>query len=213
MVFYVWVQRLLGIAKALVHPFLLSLHFLRLFFHSSCHNLHIDRTRELWLDTYMEKYWSGLNNLEKSLSRLNRSLHRSINRVFCPKCHKYGFWTTRKAGKKYYPKYATTDAILLDLYQNIIKMHPDDPYYQGFKSSIRHIRKTFKGSRYRGDEKKELFDREACYHKLYRYKYRYIGHYDPEKYRQQMQDFKSGKRKSRPNGRKWCGPFKLEHQV
>jgi hypothetical protein len=161
----------------------------------------------------MDKYWGDLDNLEKSLSRLERSLHRSQNRVLCPKCDKYGFWTTRKAGKKYYPKYATAVVNTLFLYQNAIKMHPDDPYYQSFKSSIRHIRKTFKGSRYRGDEKKELFDRKACYHQLYRYEYRYIGHYDPEKYKQQMKDFKSGKRKSRPNGRKWCGPFKPIHRL
>jgi hypothetical protein len=146
--------------------------------------------REVWLDTY---------TMEKPTS---------TNRVLCPKCGRYGFRTTRKAGKKYYPKYCTADAILLDLYDKAINMNPNSPEVPGYLSSIEHIKKKFKGSKYRGDEKKDLFDRQTCYHKLYRYRYDYIGHYDSEKYKKEMEDFKAGKRKSRPNGRKWCGPFR-----
>jgi len=32
----------------------------------------------------------------------------------------------------------------------------------------------------------------------------YIGHYDSKKYQEQMQKYKEGKIKSKPNGRKWC---------
>lgn len=110
-------------------------------------------------------------------------------------------------GKKYYPKYVTTDASLLEEYEKFIKSNPKSPDVPGYLSSIEHIKKTFKGSKYRGNEKKELFDRETCYHKLYRYEYGYIGHYDSGKYKKKMEDFKAGKRRSRPNGRKWCGPF------
>lgn len=31
----------------------------------------------------------------------------------------------------------------------------------------------------------------------------YIGHYDEEKYKKAMKKYRSGKLKSRPNGRKW----------
>jgi hypothetical protein len=32
----------------------------------------------------------------------------------------------------------------------------------------------------------------------------YVGHYDSEKYKEQMKKFKAGEIKSRPNGRRWC---------
>jgi hypothetical protein len=32
----------------------------------------------------------------------------------------------------------------------------------------------------------------------------YVGHYDAEKYLEQMDRYRSGMRKSRPNGRRWC---------
>jgi hypothetical protein len=35
----------------------------------------------------------------------------------------------------------------------------------------------------------------------YRY---YVGHYDPDKFKTQMQKYREGKIKTRPNGRKWC---------
>ena len=36
-----------------------------------------------------------------------------------------------------------------------------------------------------------------------KYYYYYVGHYSPEKYKKEMEDFRNGTRKSRPNGRIW----------
>ena len=71
-----------------------------------------------------------------------------------------------------------------------------------------------RGNRFRGEPKKHLVGSEhqiqnatekswyrVSYGKYYQY---YIGHYDPDKYRDQMNDYKAGKRKSRPNGRIEC---------
>jgi hypothetical protein len=32
----------------------------------------------------------------------------------------------------------------------------------------------------------------------------YIGHYDAEKYKEAMKEYRAGRLKSRPNGRRWC---------
>jgi len=118
-------------------------------------------------------------------------------KVLCPVCGEYGFLSRRWVKSSYYPMYCSYD-ILFGL---------------GFG-------KTVRGSRYRGEpqsqydttgytQEQEKMDRYRDRKSLYRITYRkhvhnYIGHYSSEKYREQMQDYKMHKRKSRPNGRKWC---------
>jgi hypothetical protein len=117
-----------------------------------------------------------------------REKKRYKDKVFCPLCGEYGFLTRRWVESSYYPMYVS--------------------YYilSGIGSS------NVRGSRYRGGPKSvyspvevEKIDKKSLYRVTYRrYDHYYVGHYSSEKYHQQMQDYKMHKRKSRPNGRKWC---------
>ena len=78
-------------------------------------------------------------------------------------------------------------------------------------AQVVRLRQTVTGTHFRGRNKKGLIiinEDEGCNDpyktRSGKYYYDYFGHYDPEKYKQEMRDYKSGKRKSRPNGRKWC---------
>jgi hypothetical protein len=71
-----------------------------------------------------------------------------------------------------------------------------------------------KGNRYRGEHLTGLtdslnipqdFDKSSCYRVTYgKYLQYYVAHYDPKKYQKQIKDYKAGRRKSRPNGRREC---------
>jgi hypothetical protein len=126
----------------------------------------------------------------------------------CPKCGEYGFLTKRWVQSSYYPKYASTSCKRLE--EELVKLE-QNPADISKKKNVEFWRSQVKGNRYRLDETKELFDREACY-RVYTQKYTkyYVGHYDKEKYEEQMKQFNKNKRKSKPNGRRWCGPIKYQ---
>ena len=63
------------------------------------------------------------------------------------------------------------------------------------------MRERISGSKYSLSKK----DRDAyVVRSVKRHYYHYIGHYDSAIYQKQMISYKSGKRKTRPNGRTWC---------
>ncbi len=72
------------------------------------------------------------------------------------------------------------------------------------------LKTKVRGIRYRGKSRKYISDYvEEDKKILYRttsdkYGYFYIGHYDAKIYHQKMKDYKNGKIKWRPNGRRWC---------
>jgi hypothetical protein len=123
----------------------------------------------------------------------------------CPKCGQYGFLTKRWVQSSYYPKKASVSCIRLEVALAKLEQNPNDV---SLKEQVQYWRSQVKGVKYRKDEPKELFDREACY-KVFTRKYvkYYVGHYDKERYEEQMKQFKEKKRKSKPNGRRWCGPI------
>ena len=103
------------------------------------------------------------------------------------------------------------DCIRLEEAEFNISRDPNNVLETG---SVLSLRRRIRGHHYRGHseyhligsnkEDKEYFDKETSYRISSRpYFYEYIGHYSPEKYLKEMEDFKRGKRKSRPNGRIW----------
>jgi hypothetical protein len=123
----------------------------------------------------------------------------------CPKCGQLGFLTKKWVRSSYYPKKASVSCMRFEEMWKKLEQNPKDVY---LKKQVEYWRTMVKGNKYRGWEAKELFDREACY-KVFTRKYfkYYVGHYDKEKYEKQMKQFKERNRKSKPNGRKWCGPI------
>ena len=117
----------------------------------------------------------------------------------------------------YYPKKYSMDIDYLEIYERMISKDPSkanaefygrelkcttiNPYPIDMKVGdyIRTERKRISGNRYAEGRKEE-----DAYKVRYKNYYYYVGHYDAAKYRTQMRDYKSGKRKSRPNGRKEC---------
>jgi hypothetical protein len=78
----------------------------------------------------------------------------------------------------------------------------NDPENKHQQEYVNYWRQIVRGHKYRGKEGKkpgETYKVSSRTHWHY-----YIGHYDHEKYKQQMVNYREGKRKSRPNGRKWC---------
>ena len=124
----------------------------------------------------------------------------------CPKCGEYGFLAKRWVRSSYYPKYASASRIRLEEEIAKLEKNPHDPTQ---KKYVKFFRTLVTGSRYRGEEANKLFDRAACYRvftqKYFKY---YVGHYDKKRYEEHMKEFKEKKRKSKPNGRRWCGPIK-----
>jgi hypothetical protein len=80
-----------------------------------------------------------------------------------------------------------------------------DPNDENARAYVDYFRKRIRGNRYRGDRKYEVVDKKSVYMVISdRYYHYYIGHYDPDKYREQMIKYRNGERKSRSNGRRWC---------
>jgi hypothetical protein len=99
--------------------------------------------------------------------------------VICPRCKKQGFLSLRWVRSSHYCK---------------IK-HP----YLPSKYVEKEIVKA------RTDGGKELTKLVKRWYVTYRPSvHPYVGHYNSEKYKKAMEKYKSGKLKSRPNGRKWC---------
>src|SRR5918995_307514 len=104
----------------------------------------------------------------------------------CPKCGRKGTLTRRWVRSSYRPKsFSSSNEIprLMKLGEYVDKM-----------------REQISGSKYSLDKK----DREAYVIRSKKKYYYYIGHYDSDVYQKQMISYKNGKRKSRPNGRRWC---------
>lgn len=99
--------------------------------------------------------------------------------VICPKCDKTGFLTLRWVRSSHYCK---------------IK----HPYLKS-----KHVEKEVINPI--ADEGKELTKSVHRWYVTYTPIWHlYIGHYDAEKYKKAMEKYKSGRLKSRPNGRRWC---------
>jgi len=105
----------------------------------------------------------------------------------------------------------------VDLLERAKEKLTKEPANKQLRTWIRKLRKRVKGVRYRGDSiegiaindiwtaKERRGQKEGNYKVISsKFDYEYFGHYDPKKYREQMEKYKQGLRKSRPNGRKWC---------
>jgi hypothetical protein len=100
------------------------------------------------------------------------------NKVECPRCGKPGFLTLR-------PVYSSHNGLIKIPYkkQKFVKKQIINP------------------AAGKGEEPTKLVNRwRVTYGPFWHF---YIGHYDPEKYKKAMDDYKKGKLKSRPNGRQW----------
>jgi hypothetical protein len=75
---------------------------------------------------------------------------------------------------------------------------------------LERLKTKVTGTKYRGKSRKHISDYvEEDKKILYRttsdkYGCVYVGHYDAKIYQQKMKDYKNGKIKWRPNGRRWC---------
>lgn len=130
----------------------------------------------------------------------------------CPKCGKLGVRKKRWVKSSYYPMYASESCILLEALQHKLSK---DPTNATLRQQISGFGKYVTGDHYRSHsryhlsghdlkEDKEYLRKTKAYRVISsRYSYDYIGHYSHEQYKKQMEAFKQGKRKSRPNGRFW----------
>lgn len=102
----------------------------------------------------------------------------------------------------YYPSYKSE---LCEELEAIKKKLAQNPENKKLAIYLRSLQERITGSKYNNAIKKEELDKGIYYRvgsiKYYHY---YVGHYDPEVYKKQMKDYRNHKRKSRPNGRKWC---------
>lgn len=99
--------------------------------------------------------------------------------VICPRCEKQGFLTLRWVRSSHYCKI-------------------DHPYLPK-----KYVEKEIVKSK--ADGANEVIKTVKRWYVTYRPSiHPYIGHYGEEKYKKAMEKYKSGKLKSRPNGRKWC---------
>ena len=127
-------------------------------------------------------------------------------------CGKKGFLSRRWVKSSYYPMYASKRCAFLNMLEYRLSV---DPSNATVRYQIGRIREDIRGDHYRGDSKyflpghdkkedKEYFDKSTAYRlSSFKFYYDYVGHYSPEKYEKEMNDFRQGKRKSRPNGRIW----------
>ena len=129
--------------------------------------------------------------------------------VICPSCGKKGFLIKRWVESQYYPQFVSLDVQMLEYYQEQVKKNPNNTLLQ-FRLKI-FQEKVKKGIKYRGPIKKFLIKTEEentnnkkdWYRVTYnRYFYYYICHYDKETYNKNMERYRKGELKSRPNGRK-----------
>ncbi len=150
----------------------------------------------------------------------------------CPRCGQNGFLSGRPTRGSYFPKVASVNTMAFESYYTALdKGREISPYLRQRKEASegrvrmfeftgnlfideenncvyeyasttgpgtlgrRHYVKMPQGSK--DKRKKKNFSRgpEIRY---------YVGHYDPKKYHEKMEQYKEGKIKSKPNGRKWC---------
>ena len=138
--------------------------------------------------------------------------------TLCPRCKKPGFRTRRWVRSSYYARYGSIPVIQLQISERKLSNNLTDKRCQ---ERVKMWRERVRGSYYRGKSKKGLIIRgeDEVYNSeennfrtvSEKYYHDYFGHYDREKYKQQMMDYRSGKRKSRPNGRRWCKILKPKY--
>ena len=137
----------------------------------------------------------------------------------CPRCGKRGFRTGRMVGATYYPKYSS---LICEEVKEKRKELAIDRDNKDLKEWLKHFGSRVKGHRYWGTNRSSFADKigrhdfkDQGYYRVTakrKYYYYYFGHYDLEKYQQQMVDYRDGRRKSRPNGRSWCKePARASH--
>lgn len=137
--------------------------------------------------------------------------------IICPKCNKKGFLTKRWVrGSNYFVLYATahefsytpdTEQKYIRVYEYTGNNFNYNDYFHRYEYAcidkktgerlVCHIQ-VDEGSNTRIRKRviEVLRPRKMTYY--------YIGHYDSNKYKEQMQKYKDGKIKSKPNGRRWC---------
>ena len=111
----------------------------------------------------------------------------------------------------YYPQFESITVKMMQFWSERYAKYPDD---KKAKATYQVWSLKVKGNRYRGEHLTGLidslnvphdFDKRSCYRVTYgRYLQYYVAHYDPKKYQIQMEDYKAGRRRSRPNGRREC---------
>jgi hypothetical protein len=91
------------------------------------------------------------------------------------------------------------------------RANPDD---EKAEATYLALNRKIRGNTYRGEHLIGLtdslnvpqdFDKRSCYRVTYgKYLQYYVAHYDPKKYQRQKRDYKAGRLKSKPNGRREC---------
>jgi len=95
----------------------------------------------------------------------------------------------------YYPKYGSVKCYFRKNIRGYVR--GDDKEYRG------RSKKHTSEDEYR--ETQNIRDKKSLIRVTYgNYPCLYIGHYDKEKYNEQMIRYRQGMIKSRPNGRRWC---------
>lgn len=137
-------------------------------------------------------------------------------KVLCSRCGQFGFVSQRWITSSYYPKFVSLPIITIEDYEARLAKDPENLV---LRVALESLRSRVTGNKYRGRSKKHLIDKEidnkpssqdiADKKSLYKVNYGkyapfYIGHYDKEKYKEQMDRYRQGIIKSRPNGRRWC---------
>jgi len=136
----------------------------------------------------------------------------NLPKVLCPKCGQFGFLSSRWVSGSYYPKFCSIKCILLEEAEEKLSK---DPLSEWYKKRVTYLKKSVRGSVYRGRSRKHLsqyneveediIDKKSLKRVTYeKYLCFYVGHYDKEKYKKQMIKYREGRIKSRPNGRRWC---------
>ena len=140
--------------------------------------------------------------------------------ALCPVCGKFGFVRIAWIPSNYYPKFGSVKCTLL---RGALGALAGDPTSEKYKEQVAYFRKIVRGYvkgddiEYRGRSKKHLLpedeyretqnikDKNSLIRVTYGiYPYLYIGHYDGEKYREQMKRYRNHEIKYMPNGRNWC---------
>ena len=134
-------------------------------------------------------------------------MRKEKNSVICPSCGKKGFLTKRWVESQYYPQFGSLDVDRLEDLKGRVKKYPDNILLQ---TRLKRLEKKVKGNKYLGEKKKFLInpeeehidDNKDWYRVTYkRYFYYYICHYDKQLYAKNMERYRNGELKSRPNGR------------
>jgi hypothetical protein len=135
----------------------------------------------------------------------------NTSHIFCPRCH--NFDSRRWVESTYFPKYASINVIMLEVSRNATKENPHDA---GNRSRFNHWKSLVKGNVYRDTseghiltrslvDERQNSDKESWLRVTYgRYWQYYVGHYDRDKYKEEMIAYREGRRRSRPNDRREC---------